>query len=258
MNYNNFILEHKFWGKTISEFLDWIDKKSDKYFILIDTETTGLPSDPYTIQLTQVSCLVVKYDFTNNTFSELDKFNKKIKLTDETKDIIKNNKKSEIKKILSFNHYGEKTKFSDESETLKDFFDFISKYDSIFVIQNAEFDMRFLNTRSKGVSFKNEVIDTKQIAQLFYLPLLQKLAEDSKEYKDIITKIGTSDRDNGLISSSLSKLGPAMGINMKGYHDALIDCRLMMEMFLNMIKLLKNNIDVDISKYQLERIQTKK
>jgi hypothetical protein len=33
----------------------------------------------------------------------------------------------------------------------------------------------------------------------------------------MIVKIGTSSRDNGLISSSLSKLGPALGINMSGY-----------------------------------------
>lgn len=70
----------------------------------------------------------------------------------------------------------------------------------------------------------------------------------------MIQKIGTSSRDGGLISSSMGKIGPALGINMSGYHDALTDCRLTMEMFTKVVDLLKKNIDVDISKYQGERI----
>jgi hypothetical protein len=71
-NYLQFIKEHKFWGKSIPEILTWIDLKSKKYWILLDTETTGLPSDPHEIQLTQISCLVVKYDFNSNTFEEVE------------------------------------------------------------------------------------------------------------------------------------------------------------------------------------------
>ena len=74
----------------------------------------------------------------------------------------------------------------------------------------------------------------------------------------MIDKIGTSSRDNGLISSSLAKIGPALGINMSGYHDALVDCRLMAQMFSKMIDFLKEHQDVDITKYQAERIKTKR
>ena len=108
----------------------------------------------------------------------------------------------------------------------------------------------------KKITF--EVFDTKMLIQLYYLPLLQKLAETKPEFKEMIEKIGTSDRDNGLISSSLSKLGPALGINMSGYHDALTDTKLMMQMFQSMIALLKKHQDVDIIKYQAERIKTKR
>ena len=41
---------------------------------------------------------------------------------------------------------------------------------------------------------------------------------------------------------------------MSGYHDALTDCKLMMKMFIEMIKFLKENKSLDISKYQGERI----
>jgi hypothetical protein len=74
----------------------------------------------------------------------------------------------------------------------------------------------------------------------------------------MIKKIGTSDRDNGLISSSLAKIGPALGINMTGYHDALTDTKLMMQMFQSMIEFMKQHQDVDIRKYQAERIKTKR
>lgn len=259
IKYQNFILEHKFWGKSIPQFLNWIKEKSDKYWILLDTETTGLPSDPYEIQLTQISCIVIKYNYNSNSYEEIDTYNKKLKLSDTSLGLMKEPENG-IKKVLSFNHYGQKgIEFHDEGETLQDFFGFLKQFDEpILMIQNAEFDMRFLNTRNPIVRFDNEVIDTKQVAQLFYLPLLQKLAETETEFKEMIQKIGTSSRDNGLISTSLSKIGPALGINMTGYHDALIDCRLMAQMFTKMVEFLKEHGDVDIRKYQAERIKTKK
>lgn len=252
LKFNNYILEHKLWGKSIEEFLLWIDNMSRYQWCLIDTETTGLRESPYEVQLTQVSCIISDYNYLSNSFNDIKTFNKKIKLTDTTKELMNTN--SRIKNVLSFNHYGSKVDFFNENDVLNDFNTFISDYkDSVFVIQNAEFDMTFLNTRS-NLKFKNRVIDTKQVLQLFYLPLIQKLSETDNYYKDLVYKIGVSDRDNGLISSSLSKIGPAMGINMSGYHDALTDIKLMQEMFVNIIKVLKDNKNVDIKKYQSERI----
>lgn len=254
-----YLVEHKFWGKSIEEFLEWIRFKSNKNFIFLDCETTGLPKDPYEVQLTQIACTVTKYNYDSNTFKEIGTFNKKIKLTSKTLDLLKNGQ-GRIKKVLSFNRYGERgIEFHEESDTLSELFEFLKQYDNpILVIQNAEFDMRFLNTRNSNVKFDNEVIDTKQIAQLFYLPCLQKLSEENPIYDKKIKEIGTSDRDNGLISSSLSKIGPALGINMSGYHDALTDTKLAMQMFSKMVEFLKLHKDVDIRKYQAERINTKR
>lgn len=259
VRYLQFIKEHKLWGKDNEQFLEWLKDKSRKYFVIIDTETTGLRSDPYEIQLTQVSCLVIKYNFEQNTFSEIDSFDKKIKLTPETISLM-NNPTTRIKKVLSFNHYDNPgIEYHEEGSVLEEFFEMISKYDNpILVIQNAEFDMTFLNTRNPIVKFDNEVIDTKQVAQLFYLPTLQKLAETDEKARLMVNKIGTSDRDNGLISSSLSKIGPALNIDMTNYHDALTDCRLALKMFQGMVEFLKQNKNVDIRKYQGERIMTKK
>jgi len=257
MKYIKFLLEHKFWGKTIPEFLTWLDSKSDKHWVILDTETTGLPSDPYDIQLTQVSCLVVKYNSKTNTFEKVDSFDKKIKLTSKTLSLMKRTD-SRIAKVLSFNHYGKSgLKYHEEENVLSDFFDFISQYDNpMLIIQNAKFDMRYLNIRNPIVKFDNEVLDTKQVLQLFYLPTLQKLSETDEKSATMVSKIGTSNRDNGLISSSMSKVGPALGINMTGYHDALTDCRLAMQMLQKVIDFLRENQSVDIKKYQGERINT--
>jgi hypothetical protein len=45
---------------------------------------------------------------------------------------------------------------------------------------------------------------------------------------------------------------------MSGYHDALTDTKLMMQMLQSMIALLKKHQDVNIIKYQAERIKTKR
>ena len=72
----------------------------------------------------------------------------------------------------------------------------------------------------------------------------------------MVKKIGTSPRDNGLISSSMSKIGPALGLDMTGYHDAISDVRITMKMFQSIIDFLKEHQDVDIQKYQTERIKS--
>lgn len=259
INYFDFLLEHKFWGKSISEFLTWMESKSKNHFVIIDCESTGLPSDPYEVQLTQISCIVVKYDYNLNKFIEINSFNKKIKLTEKTIHLM-DDPNNRINSVLSFNHYGEGNQdYYGEENVLQEFFEFINQYKKpILVIQNASFDMRYLNTRNPIVRFNNEILDTKQIIQLFYLPLLQKLAENDTKYLDLINKIGTSTRDNGLISSSMSKIGPALNLDMNNYHDAISDVRITTEMLNKIVLFLKNHQNIDIKKYQFERIKTKR
>lgn len=246
--------ENKMWYKTIPEILNWVESKSDMPWLLIDTETTGL-GGPKVQQLTQVSAIATEYDFKSNTFKEIGQFDEKIKLTSEIKSKY-NNPGDKTKWVLGFNHYGSGNyKYREELEIIDEFFDFISNYEPcLLVAQNAQFDMAMLGGRH-GHKIKNEVFDTKMLIQLYFLPLLQTLAETDPKYKEMIDFIGTSERDGGLISSSMSKIGPVLGVNMSGYHDALTDCRLMANMYKGMIDLLKKYQDVDIMKYQIERIK---
>lgn len=249
--------ENKMWYKTIPEILNWLRLKSEKPWVLLDCETSGLLG-PKQEQLTQVSALATEYNFITNTFKEIDLFDEKIKLTPNIK-----KRYSEPdggnRKVLSFNHYGSGNyKYKDEKQILDNFFLWIEDFTpSLLVAQNAGFDMNMLSGRY-GHKISNEVFDTKMLIQLYFLPLIQKLAETDKTYKNMVDFIGTSSRDNGLISSSMSKIGPALNINMSGYHDALTDCRLMLQMYNKIVILLKEYSNIDISKYQYERIKSLK
>ena len=114
--------------------------------------------------------------------------------------------------------------------------------------------MTFLNTRS-DVKFKNEVLDTKQILQLFVIPLYEVLAKKDKDWEISLKMIGKSERDFGLVSSSLSKWGPRFGIDMRGYHDALVDCRMIITLLQRILIFLKAYKNNDISEQQMKRIK---
>ena len=247
--------ENKMWYKTIPQILDWIDSKASMSWVFIDTETTGL-GGPKQQQLTQVSAIATEYDFVSNSFKELDTYDEKIKLTSDIKSRYAEPGDSS-RKILSFNHYGSGGyKYKEESDIVEDFFTWIDKYSPLLAVaQNASFDMNMLAGRSgKKITF--EVFDTKMLIQLYYLPLLQKLAETDSKYSELVSFIGTSARDNGLISSSMAKIGPALGLSMDNYHDAITDCRITIEMYSKIVDFLKQNQHIDISKYQNDRIRT--
>lgn len=247
--------ENKMWYKTIPEILDWLKLKSKLPFVWVDVETTGLLG-PKNEQLTQVSSLATKYNFDSNTFDEIGSFDEKIKLTSEIKTRY-NQPDGGNRRILSFNHYGSGGyKYKEEREIVDEFFNWTSKFSPCLLIaQNAGFDMQMLSGRY-GHKITNEVLDTKMLIQLYFLPLIQKLAETDLTYQKMVDGIGTSPRDNGLISSSMSKVGPALGIDMSGYHDALTDCRITIEMYKRIVDLLNQYNNIDISKYQTERIKS--
>ena len=247
--------ENKMWYKTIPQILEWIDSKSNMSWVWIDTETTGL-GGPKQQQLTQVSAIATEYDFVSNSFKELDTYDEKIKLTSDIKSRYAEPGDSS-RKILSFNHYGSGGyKYKEESDIVEDFFSWIDKYSPLLTVaQNASFDMNMLAGRSgKKITF--EVFDTKMLIQLYYLPLIQKFAETDSKYSELVSFIGTSARDNGLISSSMAKIGPALGLSMDNYHDAITDCRITIEMYSKIVDFLKQNQHIDISKYQNDRIRT--
>ncbi len=256
--FSEFLNEHKL-HKSIYQFLDYLeDLSKNKVFIFCDTETTGL-FGPKKQQLTQISAVGYEYDFQNNSLEEFGTFNKKIKISADMKGRLYD-PDDNIKSKFKFNHYGDKIvedpKYYDEQRILNEFRYWVANAssDPLLIMQNASFDMNMIIGRS-GKKLQYEVLDTKQILQLFVIPIAQKLAETDSEYKDKLEKIGTSARDFGLVASGMGKWGPFFNIDMSGYHDGLTDCRITSEMFTKMIDFIKENSDLDISKYQVSRIK---
>lgn len=268
--YNNhsLILESKkLYYKSIPQMFEYINGLPEN-MVFLDTETTGLGGSKFQ-QLTQISAVVV-----DKKFNEISFFDEKIELTNDIKsrmekDIefpngIGNNKSKDFikepcstNKILKFNHYHDGGyEYKNEKEVIIEFSKWLSDYKKcVLIAQNAPFDMDMLNGRYGNIIGKHPVLDTKMIIQLFYIPLLQKLSETDLKYKNIIDRIGTSSRDNGLISSSMSKIGPSLNIDMDNYHDALTDCRITIIMVKKIFNLLNKYQNIDIQEYQMDRIK---
>jgi len=265
--FTEYIFEHKL-HKNQLQILNYFEALSkNKIFIFCDTETSGLGGHKKQ-QLTQISAISYEYDYQQNKLKETGTFNKKIKISSDMRGKL-DDPKDRIKQVFKFNHYGDKIendpKYYDEQKIISQFKNWVSHagyyLDPLLIMQNAIFDMNMIVGRGGSkLGYGNrpyEVLDTKQIIQLFVIPIIQKLAETDDEYKQMLDKIGTSDRDFSLISSSMSKWGPFFGINMSGYHDALTDCRITAQMFTKIVDLIKDNVDLNISKYQVERIKIK-
>jgi len=251
------IFEKKMWYKSIKEILNYVDNLKNNMWVFLDTETTGLLG-PKNDQLTQISAMVID----PKTLETIDTFNQKIKLTDEIKNVLDDEVRSgwNRRNVLSFNHYGDKIKgkkYLDEQKVLIMFENWLDNINNpLFIIQNAEFDMNMLNGRKKEKLKKIEILDTKSFIQLYIIPIYQKLAEIDNTYKEKLENIGTSIRDNGLISSSMSKWATEFNIDSSGNHDALFDCKMIFKMFIKILDIMKENINLDITKYQNERISS--
>lgn len=248
----------------ISEFLEYVKNLSNNW-IFIDTETTGLGGSKRQ-QLTQIAGVQTIFNFPK--FTEKDIFNEKILLQDDIKQRMLKDPEFETptkwgkeefnptptKKVLSFTRYGSwEGEYKDEQKVIQNFYDWVDSFDNaILVFQNSIFDMDMIGGRS-GKKFINKVLDTKMFIQYYYIPTLKRLAETEEKYKEVLDKIGTSTRDNGLISSSMGRIAPSLGVDTKGYHDALVDCRMTYNMTTEMFKFLEEHKDADILKYQSER-----
>ena len=87
--------------------------------------------------------------------------------------------------------YGEQGRtYGEEQEILDQFFDWADQFPNpLFIAQNASFDLKFLNVRSKGKLPKYPVLDTMQLMQYYLVPLLKtqiKAEEGNQEAQDQI------------------------------------------------------------------------
>ena len=137
-----------------------------------------------------------------------------------------------------------------EKEMLKNFEKFVEQYGEniVMIAHNAGFDMKTIEARRRinllGRMPKHSVFDNLQFVRFFLIPLLVTL--NDKEFLDQIT---TKSKVQPY-SSSLGKVAQAMKINPSGWHDALADVDMMIQVMRRLIELLEENQTLDIRKFQ--------
>jgi len=158
-----------------------------------------------------------------------------------------------LEDILSMTRYSSGQLESErvsEKTMLQNFENFLKKYgDNIIMIaHNASFDMKTVETRRdmNGLTRmpKYNVFDNLQFVRFFLVPLMVTL-NDQEFLSNITTKSKIQP-----YSSSLGKVAQAMKINSSGWHDALADVDMMVQVIKNLIKMLEDNISVDIRDFQ--------
>lgn len=237
------------------ELFDWLYQRRNNTFVAVDTETTGLRG-PRQEQLTQIGAIAFSFDYDNLKFTELESFNEKIRLNPDILAQL-DQEGSRIRQVFGMTRYEIKQDvYREEQEVLDSFIDFIGKFDNItLLIQNAPFDMRMINLRTRGGKLTQEIFDTKDFYAYFLLPSLQKLAETNEDARKILEIIGTS-RSGNLPTSSLPKVAAGLGFDANEAHDALFDCRYMVAVLEKSLNIIQDNSDLDIKDYQRQRFAT--
>jgi len=240
---------------STEELFNWLNERKDKVFIALDTETTGLRG-PWKEQLTQIAAVAFSFDFGTLKFTEISSHNEKIKLTQDTLSQ-KDQEGSRIKDVFKFTRYGVSGgKFTEEQKALENLSSFVNQFDeAILLVQNAPFDLPMINVRKELGGLKNEIFDTKDFFAYFMLPTLQKLAETDPEAQQILSVIGTTSGGK-LPTSSLPKVAAGLGVNPNEAHDALFDCRYMVEVLEKGLDIVKNNLEIDRKEFIRPRIST--
>ncbi len=238
------------------ELFSWLKERENHTFIALDTETTGLRG-PRSEQLTQIAAVAYEFDFNTLRFTEIGKYNEKIKLNQEIL-AQKELPDSRIKSVFKYTRYGVSGgKFVDEQTALNNLIDFVNGYDKvILLIQNAPFDMPMINVRKKFGGLDHEIFDTKDFYAYFLLPTLQGLAEGGdEESQKILNVIGRSSSGK-LPTASLPKVAAGLGIDPNQAHDALFDCRYMVKVLEISLDIVQSNSALDRKEFIRPRIST--
>ena len=158
-----------------------------------------------------------------------------------------------LEDILGFTRYSSgkpEAERVSEKDMLINFEKFVNQYgnDVILISHNAAFDMKVIETRRRENGLqrmkKYKVFDNLMFTRYFLIPL--KVVLNDKEFLDQVT---TKSKVQPY-SSSLGKVAQAMSINPTGWHDALADVDMMIQVMQKVIELLRINMKLDVRSYQ--------
>lgn len=216
---------------------DPFSKISGHTLVFFDTETGGF--DQHVDQITEIAAIAVDGD----TLKEIGQFHEYIKLHQ--------NVNPDILKMTNYDK--SKGKLSEEV-VLGQFIDFVMQQNNpILVAHNASFDMKMVMTKlGDNRPPRIKVYDTLMFARFLLLPTLEALSQQGNEKAtkaaDALTrrtktgKLVISKNDNRMVAVTLGNLGNAFNIDMKDWHSALADTKVLVDIF----KHMKNYYNEDI------------
>jgi len=252
------LIESRYFGMSVSDILSYLEGFGNNTWIFFDTETTGLPQDVHTGQITEIAAVAVNPKNWNEEAEVLGQFNEKIALNPETLATMErqqanpesrpeNSRVWTIEKALEKTRYHEwERDFKDEQDVIKEFIEFVQSFPGpVLVAQNASFDMKWIFTRAETEMTRYPVIDTMRIMQLFLIPLLRTLRDpphEDIEAAELLSKLKRGRR----YSSSMGVVAGAYGISTENWHSALADVQMLMDLLEHVVQTLRSGIDVDI------------
>jgi len=253
---------------SLGGMIDAIGQYKDHTWIFFDTETTGLrprslnrPRPERGPQLTQIAAIAAKPGEATDEPQILGTFNKKIKFTPYTKELMTDptsltrqawdrrdaqNRQplGDPRKLLSLTGYGERgIKYDTEEDVINAFFEFVASFDRpLLIAQNAAFDMRFINVRSGGRMPRYPVLDTLPLVQDYLFPTLKSAAaQGDVEASSLLASFKKGNR----LSASMGVVAKGFGIEVEGWHNALADVKMMMSMYSHVMRTLEPRRDID-------------
>jgi|GEM_PF-5536961 len=270
-NWKKLKQEPKVASKAIAKLL------KGKYLISFDLETSGLSHSNQILEIyAQISKPTVKDGQIH--LKKVDSFHKHIAPTPETlyqyyksKDPSKESSNLSVKEIFEMINYDftKRNDFLSEELVLTDLQKFLNQYPkSIFMAHNISFDANMINARflNNDIDFKvpeESLIDTKIIANYFWLPLKKFQALTDKKAAKVIKQLEVEKESKSrgkytYLSVRLGDLIKAMnnGKQLEAWHQADADVFAMDDIFQKMFKDLS---DSDVSEKELikEKVQKK-
>jgi DNA polymerase III epsilon subunit-like protein len=249
-----------FYPKEFSQFLELLQSHKDDIWIVFDTETTGLMYKEDYVQPTQIACLA----FDTKGFAEGTQpepipdgvFDVKVKLQDASLARKKAEKENPelsnypIAKIFSMTRYGEKKgNYVTPEQAINSFEKYIDKMESaarsgkvLFIAQNSPFDIGILNACYKRIGRQPpniETWDTKAATHYYLHPIAKALKDNPEATEEDIRIVTSLLMKNGGLSSSLGQLIKAFDIQNKGWHNAMADVQMTMDILYNIVNYVK-------------------
>jgi len=161
------------------------------------------------------------------------------------------------KMAMDLTRYDEPTaEFVEEKELLETFIKFVSKFDNVVLMaQNARFDMKVIVSRARKYNLQFptnvRVADTLTLTKNVLTPILEYIKNsDDNAAKAFRQKfIKTDKRGTERLSMSLGIIAKAFDVEPTGWHNALADVEMTIQILKKTLQFLEKYKNVDIRPY---------